>query len=435
MPANTECGVLNFTMKKKVLGRLLQTAVGPALLLLASAPVHAGEGGLWEQRSLLDTPGGMKETFRDAGINLDVWLTSTLQSVVAGDGDKDWKLGHKGDLIATFDAAKMGLWPGLNVVVHHEVNWGNDVNSQGDGSILPLSTAMGFPRLSGADHETSIYAIQTIGSNATLIFGKINMLDLASQTPIAGGGGWETFMATGLAAPISGVTPPYLLGGIALLNTKHASFTAMLYDPRNAADTDVLAHPFENGVTASLAVTIPTKLSGYSGSYGVRGVYSSQEGLDLGSIAEVVLPPGSADIQNKQGYWYVGVSAQQYLWQDPDNPTVGWGLFGQAAISDGNPNPFAWSVLGGIGGTGGIFEGRDLDRWGIGYFRYGLSEDLKDGLAAIGSGIEDEQGIEAYYNYAVAPWWRVTADLQWIDPATPGLANAVAVAIRTQVKF
>ena len=64
-----------------------------------------------------------------------------------------------------------------------------------------------------------------------------------------------------------------------------------------------------------------------------------------------------------------------------------------------------------------------------------MSDDLKDGLDELGLGLEDEHGVEAFYNLALAPWLRVTADVQWIDPATPGSENAVIGALRTQIKF
>jgi porin len=377
----------------------------------------------------------MKESFREAGVNLDLWITEFGQGVLSGDGDKDVEWGGKGDLIATFDGGKMGLWQGLYVNFHHEVNWGDDANNQGDGSIFPVNTALAFPRLGGEDHETSLIVTQAFSPAASISIGKFNMLDAASNTPIMGGGGWETFMNTALAAPISGVTPPYIVGAIGTYKTEPAIFTLMVYDPRNAENIDVVTHPFDEGVTTSLSVTMPTKIGGLMGFYGVRGVYSTKDGLDLADIPEMALPPESQSIQNKGGYWFASVSAQQYLWQDPQNPAVGWGIFAQAGLSDGNPNPIEWSVIAGIGGTGGLIGDRDNDRWGIAYFRYGLSDDLKDGLDALGIGLDDEQGVEAFYNFAVAPWFRVTADLQWIDSATPERDDAFIGALRTQIKF
>ncbi|MCV3238934.1 hypothetical protein [Mesorhizobium sp. ZC-5] len=54
---------------------------------------------------------------------------------------------------------------------------------------------------------------------------------------------------------------------------------------------------------------------------------------------------------------------------------------------------------------------RNLDRWGVGYFRYSLSSDLRDGLASIGAGLRDGQGIEAFHNVAVTPWFSAAGDL------------------------
>ena len=410
-------------------------AIALALAMAAAAvPASAAESNLWTQPSIFDTPGGLKESLRDTGINLDVWVTEFGQDVLAGDGETGIQWGGKGDILATFDGEKLGLWEGLSVFVHQEVIWGEDANNRGDGSLIIVNTALAFPRMGGSDQELSVTVTQALGPRASISAGKFNMLDPVSRTPILGGGGIDTFMNTALAAPISGVVPPYMLGAIASYRTDPANFTLMVYDPRNAQDPDVLRNPFAEGVTTSLSITVPTKIAGRQGFFDVSGVYSTSDGLDLAAIPQLLLPPESQDIQDKDGYWYASVSAQQYLWQDAENPAVGWGVFAQAAISDGNPNPFAWSLFGGIGGTGGI-TGRDLDRWGIGYFHHSFSDELKDGLAELGVGLNDESGLEAFYNLALAPWLRVSADLQWIDTGTPDKENAVIGALRTQIKF
>jgi porin len=78
--------------------------------------------------------------------------------------------------------------------------------------------------------------------------------------------------------------------------------------------------------------------------------------------------------------------------------------------------------------------GRRQDRFGIAYFRYSLSSDLFDGLRPIIS-LENEQGIEAYYSYAVWPWLRITADLQVIDPAFSDNDRSVFLGLRAQINF
>jgi len=82
-------------------------------------------------------------------------------------------------------------------------------------------------------------------------------------------------MNAGIAGPITGVMPPYLLGAIATLKTAPATVTLMVYDPRNAQDWDVISHPFSQGTTTALTITFPTKISGLPGFYTVRGVYDN----------------------------------------------------------------------------------------------------------------------------------------------------------------
>jgi hypothetical protein len=63
-----------------------------------------------------------------------------------------------------------------------------------------------------------------------------------------------------------------------------------------------------------------------------------------------------------------------------------------------------------------IVPGRPLDYFGVGYFFYNFSNELQDAVARLGD-FDDEQGIEAFYTLAVTPWLRLTADLQWVNPA------------------
>jgi porin len=123
-------------------------------------------------------------------------------------------------------------------------------------------------------------------------------------------------------------------------------------------------------------------------------------------------------------------SSRQYLYQNPVNPQQGWGIFGQVGVSDGNPNPIEASFMGGLAGSS-VVSGRSDDRWGVGYFRYNLSRGLLGGLDTIGIHLRDEQGIEAFYNFAVTPWFRITADVQHIQPVRKDRDDATFLGLRT----
>jgi porin len=381
--------------------------------------------------TLLRFPGSPFDTLRQYGVDIGGTATGFHQGQTSGSGDTTWRFGVKGDLKIVLDSAKMGLWPGTVVTINQEWNFGRDANRTGAGLLLPVNTAGGLPRLGGDDQNTSINVTQNFGENFSISVGKFNMLDLAARTPILGGGGLDAFMHIGVAAPPSGVTPPYLIGGMATLKTPWVILTGMLYDPRNAQSQDVWQRPFTNGRTYSLSATVPVKIFDLPGFYGVRAAYSDQKGTDLDRLPELSLPGGSSFNIQKQGYRYLSFSAQQYIYSPA--PGQGIGVFADVAVSDGNPNPLKWHLVAGVSGTGAF--GRPLDRWGIGYFKFALSKDLKDSLVALGQRRRDEWGVEAYYNLAVTPWLRVTANVTWIRPADPAKKDATFAGLRTQVRF
>ena len=415
----------------------------PMLLLgLAPASAQADEtdsqlASLFDRPALFDGPGTTRQALRDQGIDIKASWTQFFQGVIDGGASNDWETGGKGDLLINLDGEKLGLWSGFYVNIHQEVIAGNELNALKNGAFLPVNTALAFPRLGGYDYDTSFIFTQVLTPEVTLSAGKFNMLDAAAKTPLLGGGGIDTFMNLGIAAPLSGITPPYLVGASLGVNTRPVSFNFFVYDPRNAQAWDVVTHPFEEGVTLSLSSTLYTPIAGLPGFYSVRGAISTQEGIDLGDVPQIILPPDfPVEIGTKSGRWFVSFSGQQYLWQNPVDPSKGWGLFGQVGLSDGNPNPVQSSVFVGIGGDS-MIPGRTDDRWGIAYFRYNWSDDLRDAISEppFNIAIGPEEGVEAYYNFAVTPWFRVTGNLQWIDDLTVQSDDAWFAGFRVQVKL
>lgn len=109
--------------------------------------------------------------------------------------------------------------------------------------------------------------------------GTFNAAGLASKTPILGGGGVDTFMNTGFAAPISGVVPPYFAGGLVNYKTENMILTALAYDPGNADDSEVMENLFSDGVTFGLSAVFPIKLKGLPGFQSIKGLLQHSRGL------------------------------------------------------------------------------------------------------------------------------------------------------------
>jgi len=374
----------------------------------------------------------VQKSLSDLGVNLTGGVTGFGQGMAAGDGAYGVPFGGKADVLLGLDGTKLGLWPGLSISAHFEQNFGQSANQLGYGAILPVNTALGVPTLGGTTTDLSLIITQKFADVVSVSLGKFNMLDVVARTPLIGGGGETTFWNIGLAAPISGVTPPYILGGIASLRTAPATFTLMVYDPRDAQDLAVINHPFSEGTTTSLSATAPLSLFGLMGYHTIRGVYSTAEGFNFDEAPQLLLPPESQTKLTKQGYYFGSYSLQQFLWQDPDSPGRGWGFFGQISASDANPNPIGNTVIVGLGGS---TPSRPDDRWGLAWTDYLFSRQLKNDLTTFGEGLNDERVLEAYYDFAVADHVRFGPDAQVIWPGTPGKSTALLFGVRGRLFF
>jgi porin len=177
---------------------------------------------------------------------------------------------------------------------------------------------------------------------------------------------------------------------------------------------------------------LPSNFFGQSGKHIFSAAYSTQKGIDFADIPQLLLPSAPPP-SKKDNRWYLSYAFEQSLWRDSVDPQKAWGLFGQVGVSDANPNPVGWSVIGGIGGTSPI-PGRERDKFGAGLFYVGYSNQLKDSLRLL-LPVRDESGIEIFYNYSVTPWLRLTADAQFIRPPRSDRGTAVITGVRAQILF
>ena len=425
-------------MRRRVIGVFLAVAV---MTFAAGFSASAAQDetatiinkGWLERDTLTGDWGGVRPYLKESGITLQPRLTQFYQGMTSGDDDHDFEYGSKADLLLNADLNKLGLWKGLSLFVHAEYNFGESVNGLG-GTLMPVNVALMFPGIEGQDAYdfSSVYLKQTFGDSASLILGKISIIDYCVPKPFMGGGGIDSFWNIVFSAPPSGTVPASFFGAILSVRTEPATFGLWVYDPNSALNKSGLENPF-NDVTIRGSVSFPVTISGLSGHQGLAVSYSTKNGTDFGTVDELFAPPASqGTVGTKQDRYYFSYTFDQYLYQSKENPKEGVGLFGQFAISDGNPNPLYLLAFGGVGGTG-LIPGRSRDNWGVGYYYSALSNDLKDSLTPVMT-IRDEQGWEFFYNFALTPWLTLGADLQII---TPALADDTAVftGLRTVIWF
>lgn len=67
-------------------------------------------------------------------------------------------------------------------------------------------------------------------------------------------------------------------------------------------------------------------------------------------------------------------------------------------------------------------------------YRLGLSAQVKDAPDRR-TGVRDETGVELFYNARVTPWFELTPDVQFINPARSAVDRSINVALRGRILF
>ena len=372
---------------------------------------------------------GLQDQLIDKGIKLDLEFTEYYQGMFSGDGNDDFEFGGRADILGSFDTAKLGLWDGGGLHAHLTYRFG-DLPAFRGGALWPVSTGSILP-LGEEDNlaATSLYLSQRIGDSTSMLIGKINAVDLLAGDPFFGGWGNHRFMNLTFVAPPSGVVPPVIMGAVINYRIAPYTLTFMVFDPLDRTGDYWPNDLFSEGVNLSLGGTWAGKVFGRPSSIGLTGTYSTEDKIHLGDIA---LPP-DMQTKTKDGSYNISVSISHLLLESDTHPGKGLGIYGKAAITDGNPNPIKKSFIGGFAGHR-LVTARPDDVFGIGYFYYDFSDDLKSALQPL-LNFDQEQGLEVFYNFAVTPWFRVSADLQWIQPASADNDNAWIGGLRANIRF
>jgi porin len=373
--------------------------------------------------------GGARTSLAGRGITLDFDWTNYYQGLLQGEGSKAFEYGGRVDALLNFDTGKLGLWEGGVLRTHTEYRYG-DLSSNLGGVLMGTNAGLVLPT-GGKDDVivTSIHLAQRFGDNVNLLLGRINAVDLLAADPFYGGAAQTRFLNVAFSAPPSGVTPAVIVGAVATVKTAPVNWTLMVYDADDRTRDYWPDGLFDSGVAVSLTATLVGQAFGRLTSASIYGTYSTKDGANLG---ELLLPP-ELQTGDKHRSKHYGVQFSHFLAENPGHPGEGLGLFLKIGGSSGNPNPFQGSIIGGISGKG-LFNSRPRDTFGVGYFYINFSDALQSSLDPLVR-FDDEQGVEAFYNFVVKDWLIVAADLQYLNPALGETDNAFVGALRARVRF
>jgi porin len=359
--------------------------------------------------------------------------TQFVTAAVAGSGDGSPRYGGRADGFLTINGERLGLWKGLSFQLHGEFVYGENTNRVGSFLLLPVNTALSFPRSNAEAVDVSYSIVQRFGK-ARLQAGKINLLEQSSAIPIVGGGGKDGFQHIGLASPPALLASPKVYGAVLTAPVGRFILGLGLWTPDDWTQRYTPEGLFDNGVNAMMVMTLPAKIGGQQGLHTVSLFLTSRKSKVGENFPDLRPPPGLEGLTAPDaGGTHIKYAVQQYLWRDPANPKRNLGFFGHVGLSQGTPDILDWSMTAGLAGSSPI-GARPLDRFGIGYFRFSMAPRVERALANL-LPVQDEQGGELYYTAQLGPHLRLTANAQLVDPVVQNAPTAAYIGLRAKADF
>lgn len=371
------------------------------------------------------------EAMAARGIVYDIERTQFYQGVTSGGTEQKFEYGGKVDQFLILDGGKLGFWDGMTMTMHVETRFGQDVNFEAVG-LAPVNVAMLYPNFN--EHDTAITGLsfaQAVDQDTQVTFGKFNALDLFNMLYPQTGRGIDGFMNASMVVPISvaRVVPQSFMGAGALqLHGKQVQSGVLVYDTQNVTTTSGFDDMFDNGANILGFYRFFTNMGGMPGSHLIGGIWSTGEFTSFDSIGLAIVPGQGLVVDRENGAYTLLYIFEQTLWASCCNKNRNISVLSQWGLADDDTSPFDWSCNVGIQATG-FSRSRPADSIGIGYFHTGLGDNFKQQLAPLFN-LQDIDGVEVYYNAAVAKCFHLTADLQVIEPADASNDTAVVFGLR-----
>jgi len=378
---------------------------------------------------------GLRNGLAESGVTVYFDVTQVYQGVAAGGLQQSWDYGGHSDLLLNFDFGKMGGPKGLFLKVRGEGNFGDAIGSEA-GTFLPPAIVAQSPVAEERNYAVTNFLItQALSESFAVFLGKNDTLD-GDANVFASGRGTTQFLNSAMVFnPVAVRTVPYstYMAGFAILAEGEPILNVSVLDPVDRAleGPDEL---FSQGATIASELRVPTRFFNLPGHQLVGGSWSSRDVVSLEQDPRVLFPlfglPGTP-VGRGDDSWSVYWNMDQHLVVDPEDETRGWGFFARYGAADQATNPLAHFASAGLGGSS-VLPTRKADSWGVGYFYAWVSDSFVTNLA----GVDDAQGVEAYYCAMVTPYFDITPDVQVLDGSLPADDDwALVLGMRANLRF
>lgn len=414
---------------------------------------NCSDGCLWHRPTLTGDWCGIRSCLQESGVTfagrsthfgfgVNGGITSPVVPPAFGQGDT-FKYTGRGEYDLIFDLEKFGGMPKGKMLFRLEHWYGQYGNvSQNAGTFPPVVFPAALPPVPnnpGTLYMTNLIVTQPLSEGLIAYAGKKDVLGAADQDIFAGGDGTTQFVNQALIANpafLLGLPYSFLTAGV-VMPRQWGVMRAFIMDPKDRTqDFFQLGDIFAKGVILGGEIKVKTNFLNMSGEQHVGALWKHVELTDLrfnepppGVYPEPIVL-GFPTLKDSYTIYY---GFDQYLVQYSDQPEKGWGLFGRASISDGNPTPIRYFLSTGIGGNSPLRCDRG-DNWGIGWYYTGMSDQFGP-IPRTLFNPQNGTGVELFYNFQVTPWMNVTPDLQFIRPEARAIADGDAVVYGLRVNM
>lgn len=411
-------------------------------------------GDILHRTQLFGDPSGVRTKLAKQGVFVDLYTTIDYENVTSGGLATGGHTVINNQLSLNIDTGRARLWPGglFHVTFQHRAG-SSPEKSFTSGASVPSYYGLLLPEPTRDDRiaVSEFYVTQALGKTLGVIAGKTSNLFIPDQTGFANS--YRYYFAN-FAFNKNPMTPNFyqptswsLLA--AWKPTQHLAIAGGVLDPYSQSD-NFARHAFRHQNYYLMAI-VSYEIAGLPGQFSPAFNWSNQPQLDLAHPYGALTPPqipqavgaliGSPDTRGlpmrfKDKSWFAIANVSQFLWTPHDQkeiayrlgtgqPLRGIGLIGRVGMAPRQTNSVSRDASIALFARG-VWDARPDDSIGLGVYYNGFSRDLKNSVSRLTAGtrkVKDEQGLEAFYHFALTPAVRIIVNYQHIwHPLTANVA-------------
>ncbi len=406
-------------------------------------------GGFWDRTQITGDWGGRRTDLARRGLFFDVYTTSAYQDLTSGGLAPGGWFVQNTQMAINIDTGRAGWWDGGLIHFTTQARYGaNPEQTFNSGASNPIYTGLLEP--GPLNYSTTLpseyFLVQGLSEHTSFLVGKISDIYIPDQTLF--GDSYKFYFANfafnknPITINFYNPTAWAVLGVWA--PSKQLAFAGGVLDPNSQASN--LATNAFNRVNLYFTAVASYDIAGLPGQFSPAFNWSNQEQLDLENPFGTLSSPqqieqaigvllGSPDAQglpvnNSSNSWFLIANASQYLYvaDRPREmmtklkagvPLRGIGVFGRIGWA-----PQETNTITGDGSVAlfarGLAESRAYDSVGVGWYMNGISPDVQNQVRGLASklgakiDVQNEQGLEVFYDYALTPAFRIIPSYQHI---------------------